>query len=79
MSATNKPPREQREAFEGEQFEGSAHGAGSEPTHELSCKDQDRLQLRALLMAASASASASCGPVGKAYFEGLRQRVRAAR
>lgn len=75
MSTTNKPLLEQREAFEGEQLEGSAHGAGSEPTHELSCKDQDRLQLRALLMAASAS----CGPVGKAYFEGLRQRVRAAR
>lgn len=77
MSTTNKPLPEQPEAFEGEQLEGSAHGAGNEPTHELSCKDQDRLQLRALLVAASASAS--CGPVGKAYFEGLRQRVRAAR
>ena len=77
MSTKNKPSPEKLEAFEGEWLDSGAHGASGECKHELSCKDQDRLQLRALLM--TASVSAACGPVGDAYFEGLRQRVRKAR
>jgi antitoxin ParD1/3/4 len=77
MSTTNKPSTEQLEAFEAERFDSTAHGTSGECMHDLSLKEQGRLQLRALLIAASASAS--CVPVGNAYFEGLRQRVRAAR
>lgn len=48
----------------------------SEYVRELICKDQDRLQLRNLLLAGAASAVTE--PVADAYFDGLRQRVRAA-
>lgn len=77
MSTKNKPSPEQLEAFDGGWLDSAAHGASGECKHELSCKNQDRLQLRALLM--DASTSAACEPVGDAYFEGLRQRVRKAR
>ena len=39
-------------------------------------KDQDRLHLRGLLLAAAATAPAA--PADKAYFEALRSRVRKA-
>lgn len=77
MSSTNKPSFEQQEAFEGERLDSAEHATSGECMRELSRRDLDRLQLRALLMVGNASAA--CGPVGNAYFEGLRQRVRAAR
>lgn len=77
MSTTKRPSPEQLEAIESERLDSAEHGTSDERMHELSRRDQDLLRLRALLMAASASAS--CGPVESAYFEGLRQRVRAAR
>jgi antitoxin ParD1/3/4 len=43
---------------------------------ELIRKDQDRLQLRNLLLAGVASAPAA--PADASYFEGLRDRVRKA-
>lgn len=77
MSTKNKPSPEQLGTFEGEWLDSAAHGASEECKHELSCKEQDRLHLRTLLMAGSMSVA--CGPVGGPYFEGLRQRVRKAR
>jgi antitoxin ParD1/3/4 len=41
---------------------------------ELIRKDQDRLQLRGLLLAGAESAPSS--PADASYFEGLRSRVR---
>jgi antitoxin ParD1/3/4 len=43
---------------------------------ELIRRDQDRLQLRGLLLAGASSAPTA--PVNEAYFEGLRERVRGA-
>jgi len=50
------------------------YGTSSEYVRELIRKDQDRLQLRTLLLQGGASAPA--GPADAAYFEGLRSRVR---
>lgn len=47
---------------------------GSEYVRELIRKDQNRLQLRGLLLAGVATAPAA--PAGDTYFEGLRNRVR---
>lgn len=52
MSTPNKPSPEQLEAFEGERLDSAARGASGECKRDLSFKDQDRLRLRALLMAA---------------------------
>jgi antitoxin ParD1/3/4 len=43
---------------------------------ELIRRDQDRLQLRNLLLAGASSAPTA--PVDETYFEGLRKRVRGA-
>jgi antitoxin ParD1/3/4 len=43
---------------------------------ELIRRDQDRLQLRNLLLAGASSAPTA--PVNENYFEGLRERVRGA-
>ena len=48
----------------------------SEYVRELIRRDQDRLQLRGLLLAGVASAPAA--PTDPAYFEGLRKGVRKA-
>ena len=48
----------------------------SEYVRELIRRDQDRLQLRNLLLAGASSAPTA--PVNETYFEGLRERVRGA-
>jgi len=61
-------------SFVDEQVSQRGYGTSSEYVRELIRKDQDRLQLRELLLAGAASAPAT--PVDGAYFEGLRDRVR---
>lgn len=60
-------------SFVDEQINQGGYGTGSAYVRELIRKDQDRLQLRGLLLAGAASALAD--PIASAYFEGLRDRV----
>lgn len=64
-------------SFVDEQVNQGSYGTSSEYVRELIRKDQDRLHLRGLLLAGAASAPAA--PADPAYFEGLRDRVRAAK
>ena len=63
-------------SFVDEQVSQGCYGTSSEYVRELIRKDQDRLQLRGLLLAGAASAPAA--PADPAHFEGLRDRVRKA-
>ena len=60
--------------FVDEQVSHRGYGTNSEYVRELIRKDQDRLQLRELLL--SGAASAPTNPADAPYFEGLRNRVR---
>ncbi|MBU7574406.1 MAG: type II toxin-antitoxin system ParD family antitoxin [Hydrogenophaga sp.] len=61
-------------SFVDEQVSQRGYGTSSEYVRELIRKDQDRLQLRGLLMAGVASSPAA--PADDRYFAGLRDRVR---
>lgn len=61
-------------SFVDEQVSQRGYGTSSEYVRELIRKDQDRLQLRGLLLAGAATGLAA--PADGAYFEGLRDRVR---
>jgi len=61
-------------AFVDEQVGQRGYGTSSEYVRELIRKDQDRLQLRGLLLAGASSSPAA--PADARYFEGLRNRVR---
>ena len=61
-------------SFVDEQVSQRGYGTSSEYVRELIRKDQDRLHLRELLLAGAASEPTA--PVGEAYFDGLRDRVR---
>jgi antitoxin ParD1/3/4 len=63
-------------SFVDEQVNLGAYGTSSEYVRELIRKDQDRLQMRNLLIAGAKSAPTA--PAQAAYFDGLRQRVRKA-
>lgn len=63
-------------SFVDEQVAQGSYGTTSEYVRELIRKDQDRLQLRGLLLAGAASAPVA--PADPAYFKGLRDRVRKA-
>jgi antitoxin ParD1/3/4 len=63
-------------SFVDEQVSQGCYGTSSEYVRELIRRDQDRLQLRSLLLAGVASAPTA--PADPAYFEGLRDRVRKA-
>ena len=63
-------------SFVDEQVEQRGYGTSSEYVRELIRRDQDRQQLRDMLLAGAASAPAK--PVGESYFAGLRNRVRKA-
>lgn len=61
--------------FVDEQVNQRGYGTSSEYVRELIRKEQDRLQLRSLLLAGASSAPTK--PVGDTDFEDLRRRVRA--
>ncbi len=63
-------------SFVDEQVSERGYGTSSEYVRELIRKDQDRQQLRGLLLAGAASAPTP--QADAAYFEGLRERVRRA-
>jgi antitoxin ParD1/3/4 len=60
--------------FVDEQIRQRGYGTSSEYVRELIRKDQDRLQLRGLLLAGASSSSAV--PADARCFEDLRHRVR---
>lgn len=60
--------------FVDEQVSQRGYGTSSEYVRELIRKEQDRLQLRGLLLAGASSSPTK--PVDSAYFEGLRKKVR---
>lgn len=64
-------------SFVDEQVAQRGYGTSSEYVRELIRKDQDRLNLRELMLAGASSAPAAAAD--SAYFEGLRQRVAAGR
>lgn len=76
MSTMNISLPDQLKAFVDEQVSQRGYGTSSEYVRELIRKDQERLQLRELLLAGGASVATE--PVGDAYFDGLRQQVRTA-
>jgi len=61
-------------SFVDEQVSQRGYGTSSEYVRDLIRKDQDRLQLRGLLLAGAASAPAAAGDA--AYFDALRRRAR---
>ncbi|MFT3800435.1 MAG: type II toxin-antitoxin system ParD family antitoxin [Burkholderiaceae bacterium] len=77
MSTMNISLPETLKTFVDEQVSVRGFGTSSEYVRELIRKDQDRQQLRSLLLAGAASAPGA--PVDAAYFDSLRSRVRSAR
>jgi antitoxin ParD1/3/4 len=61
-------------SFVDEQVARGGYGTSSEYVRELIRRDQDRLSLRALLLAGAGSAPG--GPVDARYFAGLRRQAR---
>ena len=74
MSTMNISLPDALKSFVDEQVSERGYGTSSEYVRELIRKDQDRLQLRGLLLAGVASAPAA--PAGGDYFERLRNQVR---
>lgn len=74
MSTMNISLPDALKSFVDEQVSQRSFGTSSEYVRELIRKDQDRLQLRKLLLAGAASSPAA--PADASYFEGLRDRVR---
>ena len=74
MSTMNISLPEALKAFVDEQVSRRGYGTSSEYVRELIRKDQDRLQLRSLLLAGAESQPTET--VTSAYFDGLRERVR---
>jgi antitoxin ParD1/3/4 len=76
MSTMNISLPDSLKSFVDEQVRQRGYGTSSEYVRELIRRDQDRLQLRDLLLAGASTAPSA--PVNEAYFEGLRDRVRSA-
>jgi antitoxin ParD1/3/4 len=76
MSTMNVSLPEALKDFVDEQVRRRGYGTSSEYVRELIRRDQDRLQLRGLLLAGAESAPA--GPADADYFERLRKRARKA-
>jgi antitoxin ParD1/3/4 len=76
MSTMNISLPDSLKAFVDEQVSQRGYGTSSEYVRELIRRDQDRLQLRNLLLAGASSAPTE--PVNQTYFQGLRERVRGA-
>ena len=77
MSTMNISLPENMKRFVDEQVSERGYSTSSEYVRELIRKDQDRQQLRGLLLEGAASAPAV--PTDTDYFESLRERVRKAR
>ena len=76
MSTMNISLPDTLKSFVDEQVSQRGYGTCSEYVRELIRRDQDRLQLRNLLLAGASSAPTA--PVNETYFEALRERVRGA-
>ena len=74
MSTMNISLPDTLKSFVDEQVSQRGYGTSSEYVRELIRKDQDRLQLRGLLLDGAASNPAA--PADASYFDGLRDRVR---
>ena len=74
MSTMNISLPDTLKSFVDEQVSQRGYGTSSEYVRELIRRDQDRLQLRNLLLAGASSGPTA--PVNEAYFEGLRERIR---
>ena len=76
MTTMNISLPESLKTFVDEQVSQRGFGTSSEYVRELIRKDQDRMQLRGLLLAGAETEPAQ--PATQAYFDGLRDRVRQA-
>ncbi|CAE6714939.1 hypothetical protein NTGZN8_250007 [Candidatus Nitrotoga fabula] len=76
MSTMNISLPDTMKSFVDEQVSQRGYSTSSEYVRELIRKDQDRLQLRGLLLAGAATAPTA--PADGTYFEDLRDRVRKA-
>jgi len=76
MSTMNISLPDTLKSFVDDQVKSGGYGTSSEYVRELIRKDQDRLQLRNLLLAGASTAPAA--PADPAYFDSLRDRVRQA-
>jgi len=74
MSTMNISLPDSLKAYVDEQVTGRGFGTSSEYVRELIRKDQDRQNLRMLLLDGAGSPPAA--PADKAYFDALRSRVR---
>jgi antitoxin ParD1/3/4 len=74
MSTMNISLPDALKSFVDEQVAGRGYGTSSEYVRELIRDDQDRQQLRGLLIAGAESAPTA--PIDGAYFDGLRERAR---
>jgi len=74
MSTMNISLPDTLKTFVDEQVARRGYSTSSEYVRELIRRDQDRLQLRELVLAGAESAPA--GPAADAYFDGLRDSVR---
>lgn len=74
MSTMNISLPDSLKSFVDDQVASRGYGTSSEYVRDLIRKDQDRQQLRALLL--EGAASAPTAPATTAYFDGLRDRVR---
>jgi antitoxin ParD1/3/4 len=73
MSTMNISLPDSLKSFVDEQVSARGFGSSSEYVRELIRKDQDRLQLRSLLLAGAGSSVSA--PADAAYFASLRERV----
>ena len=76
MTTMNISLPEALKTFVDEQVSPRGFGTSSEYVRELIRKDQDKMQLRGLLLAGAETEPAQ--PATQAYFDGLRDRVRQA-
>jgi len=74
MSTMNISLPDALKSFIDEQVSQRGYGTSSEYVRELIRKEQDRLQLRGMLLAGASSAPTA--PADAAYFKDLRDRVR---
>ena len=74
MSTMNISLPDSLKAFVDEQVSLRGYGTSSEYVRELIRKDQDRQELRGLLLAGASTPPAA--PADGNYFEGLRDRIR---